>query len=135
MENAVEETLARVGPGTPSGEVFRRYWLPIEVAANLGGRRGEFLGTNNPLRVRVLGENLVLFRRRLGQARPGRRALRPSGHLALLRPRGGELYSLSVSRLGLRSRWKLHRYAGRAATSNFKSTVKQPAYPCWKPAA
>src|SRR5438105_2703044 len=62
MENVVEESLARVGPGTPSGEVFRCYWLPVEVSANLGGGRGGFLGTRNPLRIRVLGENLVLFR-------------------------------------------------------------------------
>ena len=27
--NEEEELLSRVGPGTPSGEVFRRYWLPV----------------------------------------------------------------------------------------------------------
>ena len=67
MDNHEEESLARVGPGTPSGEVFRRYWLPVETSANLGGGRGQFLGTRNPLRVRVLGENLVLFRDGSGQ--------------------------------------------------------------------
>jgi hypothetical protein len=63
MENAIEEPLARVGPGTPSGEVFRRYWLPVETSANLGGRRGEFLGTRNPLRIRVLGETTAASKR------------------------------------------------------------------------
>lgn len=58
--NEEEKQLAKVGPGTPSGEVFRRYWLPVEVSANLGGGGG-FLGHNNPLRIHVLGEDLVLF--------------------------------------------------------------------------
>ncbi len=30
------EFLTRVGPGTPAGELFRRYWLPVETSANLG---------------------------------------------------------------------------------------------------
>jgi 5,5'-dehydrodivanillate O-demethylase len=48
------ETLARVGPGTPAGELLRRYWHPIVVAAELDER---------PLRrVRILGEDLVLYR-------------------------------------------------------------------------
>jgi 5,5'-dehydrodivanillate O-demethylase len=29
------ETLARVGPGNPAGELLRRYWHPIVVAAEL----------------------------------------------------------------------------------------------------
>jgi 5,5'-dehydrodivanillate O-demethylase len=48
------ESLARVGPGTPAGELLRRYWHPIVVAAELDER---------PLRrVRILGEDLVLYR-------------------------------------------------------------------------
>jgi len=35
------------------GELFRRYWLPIGVSADL---------TNKPTLIRVLGEDLVLFR-------------------------------------------------------------------------
>jgi phenylpropionate dioxygenase-like ring-hydroxylating dioxygenase large terminal subunit len=45
--------LARVGPGTPAGEWFRRYWLAVATAADLH---------DIPLRVKVLGEELVLFR-------------------------------------------------------------------------
>ncbi|HEX9446192.1 MAG TPA: aromatic ring-hydroxylating dioxygenase subunit alpha [Candidatus Binatia bacterium] len=45
--------LARVGPGTPAGEWFRRYWLAVGTAAEL---------CDIPLGVKVLGEELVLFR-------------------------------------------------------------------------
>ncbi|MGH7770171.1 MAG: Rieske 2Fe-2S domain-containing protein, partial [Candidatus Binatia bacterium] len=45
--------LARVGPGTPAGEWFRRYWMAIATAADLH---------DIPLRVKVLDEDLVLFR-------------------------------------------------------------------------
>jgi 5,5'-dehydrodivanillate O-demethylase len=52
------ERLTRVGPGTPCGELMRRYWLPIAALAQLD---------ENPVRkVRILGEDLVLFRDRSG---------------------------------------------------------------------
>ena len=37
-----EELLFKVGPGTPSGEVLRRYWLPVETSGNFAstGRAG-----------------------------------------------------------------------------------------------
>jgi len=50
----VNERLTRVGPGMPCGELMRRYWIPISPSAVLD---------ENPVRkVRVLGEDLVLFR-------------------------------------------------------------------------
>ena len=48
-----DEELTRVGPGTPCGEYFRRFWHPVALAADLDGV---------PLRLRILGEELVLFR-------------------------------------------------------------------------
>src|SRR3954467_11768133 len=54
------ETLTRVGPGTPMGELMRRYWHPIAAAQEL---------VDNPFRtkeVRILGEDLVLYRDRRG---------------------------------------------------------------------
>lgn len=48
-----DEELTHVGPGTPCGEYFRRYWQPICFADEL---------KDLPLRVRILGENLVAFR-------------------------------------------------------------------------
>lgn len=63
MRNDEELEMIQVGPGTPSGEVFRRYWLPVEVSANLGGGSGgRHVAALNPIRVHVLGEHLILFR-------------------------------------------------------------------------
>ena len=55
------EILTRVGPGTPAGELLRRYWLPVSVAAELT--------PENPTKfVRILGEDLVLFMDKSGRA-------------------------------------------------------------------
>jgi 5,5'-dehydrodivanillate O-demethylase oxygenase subunit len=53
------ETLTRVGPGTPMGTLLRRYWHPIATASDM-----EVAWTK---RVRVMGEDLVLFRDRIGK--------------------------------------------------------------------
>jgi phenylpropionate dioxygenase-like ring-hydroxylating dioxygenase large terminal subunit len=50
------ELVTRVGPGTPLGEVMRRYWVPVALSSELAEPDGA------PLRVRLLGENLVAFR-------------------------------------------------------------------------
>ena len=52
--------LTEVGPGTPMGNLLRRYWHPIGLAGD---------ATATPRKVRVLGEDLILFRD--GQGRPG----------------------------------------------------------------
>lgn len=48
------ERLTKVGAGTPMGELLRRYWIPIRPIAQIL--------EEHVLPVRVLGENLVLFR-------------------------------------------------------------------------
>jgi phenylpropionate dioxygenase-like ring-hydroxylating dioxygenase large terminal subunit len=50
------ERLTRVGPGTPMGETMRRYWMPALLSWELPEPDGE------PVRVRLLGEDLVAFR-------------------------------------------------------------------------
>ncbi len=50
------ERITRVGPGTPMGILQRRYWLPAALASELPERDGA------PLRVRLLGEDLIAFR-------------------------------------------------------------------------
>ena len=50
--------LCETGPGTPMGELLRRYWQPIAGVAEL-----DALATKP---VRVLGEDLVLYRDRAG---------------------------------------------------------------------
>lgn len=53
--------LTRVGPGTPAGELFRRYWLPFCVARELT--------PESPTKfIRLLGEDLVFFLDRRGSA-------------------------------------------------------------------
>ena len=51
----VEETnyLCRIGPGTPMGNLMRRYWTPILLSKELPEPDGA------PLRSRILGEDLV----------------------------------------------------------------------------
>ncbi|MGA8951528.1 MAG: Rieske 2Fe-2S domain-containing protein, partial [Xanthobacteraceae bacterium] len=51
---ARNEMLTRVGPGTPMGELLRRYWQPIAGASELE--------VNRIKAVRLLGEDLVLYR-------------------------------------------------------------------------
>ncbi len=50
------ELLTRVGPGTPMGEFLRRFWMPALLASELPGP------DTGPIRLRLLGEDLVAFR-------------------------------------------------------------------------
>ncbi|MDA0797542.1 MAG: aromatic ring-hydroxylating dioxygenase subunit alpha [Chloroflexi bacterium] len=52
------EAIARVGKGTPVGELMRRYWHPISATAELDERPTK--------KVRLLGEDLVLYKDRSG---------------------------------------------------------------------
>ena len=56
------ERLTQVGPGTPAGELLRRYWYPVGVASELTEETPTQL-------VRILGETLVLFRDKKGTRR------------------------------------------------------------------
>jgi 5,5'-dehydrodivanillate O-demethylase len=51
--------LCEVGPGTPAGELHRRYWQPIAATADL---------IENPVRkIKILGEELVVYKTRMGK--------------------------------------------------------------------
>lgn len=50
--------ITRVGPGTPCGEYFRRFWHPVGFSNEL---------TDLPKRIKILGEDLVLFRDQSGR--------------------------------------------------------------------
>jgi phthalate 4,5-dioxygenase oxygenase subunit len=56
MTAAENEFLTRIGPGTPMGQLMRQYWIPVLQSADLPQPDG------TPMRVRLLGENLVAFR-------------------------------------------------------------------------
>ena len=67
------ERLTRTGPDTPMGRLFRRYWIPALLSEELVEADGK------PVRVRLLGEDLVAFRTAdgpvglIGEACPHRR--------------------------------------------------------------
>jgi phthalate 4,5-dioxygenase oxygenase subunit len=117
------DLLTRTGPGTPAGDLLRRYWQPVALSEELppGGA---------PLPVRILGEDLVLFRDETGQP----------GLLGLHCPHRGA--DLSYGRLedgGLRCLyhgWLFDRTGrcleqpGEPAGSTFKDRVRHRAYPC-----
>ena len=55
LTQEMNDRITRVGPGTPMGELMRRYWHPIAGSV--------LLTDDNPTReVRLLGEDLVLYR-------------------------------------------------------------------------
>jgi 5,5'-dehydrodivanillate O-demethylase len=116
------ELLSRVGPGTPAGELLRRYWYPVAFAQELSEEKPTHL-------VRLLGEDLVLFRDR-------------SGNVGLLADhcahRGASLLYGRVEERGLACAYHgwLYDTAGSCletpaepAGSMFHLTVKQRAYP------
>ncbi len=50
------ELLTRTGQGTPMGKLFRRFWLPALLPSELPAPDCD------PIRVRILGEDLIAFR-------------------------------------------------------------------------
>src|SRR5688572_2868046 len=52
LTRAENERLTQVGPGTPGGELLRRYWHPVAVVADLTEEQPTKF-------VRILGEDLV----------------------------------------------------------------------------
>jgi 5,5'-dehydrodivanillate O-demethylase oxygenase subunit len=119
LSHEENDLLTRLGPGTPAGEMLRRYWHPIAFINELKKR---------PLRRRILGEDLVLFRD--DQNRLGLLALRCShrgtslefGHLedgGLRCCYHGWLYNVEGQILEM---------PGEPADSSFKERIRHPAY-------
>ena len=50
--------MARVGPGSPCGEYFRRFWQPVLMTDEL---------QDLPVKMRILGEDLILFKDKSGR--------------------------------------------------------------------
>jgi phthalate 4,5-dioxygenase len=61
LSHEENELLSRVGPDTPMGQMLRRYWIPGCLSRELPEADGA------PIRVRLLGEDLVAFRDFNGQ--------------------------------------------------------------------
>jgi phenylpropionate dioxygenase-like ring-hydroxylating dioxygenase large terminal subunit len=123
LSNEANELITRVGPGTPMGEYFRRFWIPALASAELVDPDGP------PLRIRLLGEDLIAFRA-------------TSGKVGLIQNacphRGASLFFGRNEEEGLRCvyhGWKFD-VAGdcvdmpsEPAESNFKTKVHARAYP------
>ena len=118
-ENAL---LTQTDRGTPCGDLIRRYWQPVALARELAA--------GAPLPVRILGEDLVLFR-----DEPGRLGLLGL-HCA---HRGADLSYGRLEDGGLRCLYHgwLYDVTGRCleqpgepAGSTFCQRVRQLAYPC-----
>ena len=115
------EMLTRVGRGTPAGEMLRRYWWPVGFS-ELVSKNGQ------PTKLRLLGEDLVLFRD--GGGRLGFLALHCSH-------RGTSLEFGRVEDGGIRccyhgwlydTRGQCLEQPAEPADSSYKSRVQHPAY-------
>ena len=117
------ELMCRVGPGTPMGDLLREYWIPALTP-------GDLEPDGPPLRMRLLGENLIAFKT-------------TSGKIGLVRNacphRGASLFFGRNEEEGLRCvyhGWKFDSTGAcvdmpsEPAESNFKSKVRARAYPC-----
>jgi 5,5'-dehydrodivanillate O-demethylase len=121
MTREENEMLTRVGPGTPAGEMLRRYWWPV-------GFSDETKEKSRPVKIRLLCEDLVLFRD-------------GSGRLGILRlhcsHRGSSLEYGRVEENGIRCCYHgwLYNVRGRCLeqpaepeASTFKDRIRHPAY-------
>jgi phthalate 4,5-dioxygenase oxygenase subunit len=63
MATDMMKTLVRTGPGTPTGNLLRRYWVPILLSSEIAEPDGP------QIRVQILGEKLLAFRD--SEGRPG----------------------------------------------------------------
>ena len=115
------ELLTRVGPGTPAGEMLRRYWWPVGFSALVKEK-------SSPTKIRLLGEDFVLFRD--GGGRLGLVDLHCSH-------RGTSLEFGRVEDQGIRCCYHgwLYDVNGRCleqpaepADSTFKDRIQHPAY-------
>jgi phenylpropionate dioxygenase-like ring-hydroxylating dioxygenase large terminal subunit len=120
------ELLCRVGPGTAMGALMREYWIPALPAT-------EFPGPDSaPKRMRLLGENIVMYRDTKGRM----------GAIAEACPhRGASLYFGRNEECDIRCAyhgWKfdLDGNCIDAPTepmerrARFQATIKARAYPC-----
>lgn len=62
MKAEQNDKLTRVGPGTPGGELLRRYWQPVALLDEFDPRFDPAMATRPVKAVRLLGQDLVLFK-------------------------------------------------------------------------
>ena len=62
MQAELNERLTRVGPGTPAGDMLRRYWQPVALLDEFDPSLDPNMATRPVKAVRLLGQDFVLFR-------------------------------------------------------------------------
>ncbi|MCW5634199.1 MAG: Rieske 2Fe-2S domain-containing protein [Rubrivivax sp.] len=62
MQAAQNELITRVGPGTPCGELLRRYWHPVALLDEFEPRLDPAMAKRPLKAVRLLGQDLILWR-------------------------------------------------------------------------
>jgi phthalate 4,5-dioxygenase len=117
------ELVSRVGPGTPMGNLMRHFWIPAMLSSELP------TADSDPVRVMILGEQLIAFRDSNGQV----------GLIQNNCPhRGASLFFGRNEEAGLRCvyhGWKFDTQGNcvdmpnEPAESDFKHKVKATAYP------
>src|SRR6266511_3653738 len=123
LNKADNELATHVGPGTPMGNLLREYWLPAMMSGELPAPDCP------PVRIRLLGENLIGFRTTSGQV----------GVIQNACPhRGASLFFARNEEEGLRCvyhGWKFDvtgqcvEMPSEPAESNFKAKIRATAYP------
>jgi len=131
MRQAENEILTRVGPGTPAGELLRRYWHPVAVAGELTEEK--------PIKpVTLLGEKLVVFRLALA---PGESQPRYGLVAERCRHRLASLAYGRVDHEGIRCPYHGWKYdlgghcletPPEPSDSKYYREIRQPAYPVQK---
>ena len=116
--------LTRTGPGTPMGDLFRRYWIPALLDWELPEPDCP------PVRVKLLGERLIAFRDTGGAARPDRRVLRPPRRVPVVRAQRGVRAALPVPRLEVRRDRAMRGPALGAGGERNAQAHKLKSYPC-----
>jgi phthalate 4,5-dioxygenase oxygenase subunit len=124
LKQEENELICRVGPGTPMGNFMREYWVPAMLASEIP------TADSDPLRVMLLGEQLIGFRDTNGKV----------GLVANNCPhRGASLFFGRNEEAGLRCvyhGWKFDvngnciDMPNEPAESDFRSKVKAVSYPC-----
>lgn len=62
MHAAQNQLITRIGPGTPCGDLMRRYWQPAALLDEFDARLDPRMADRPVKPVRLLGQDLVLFR-------------------------------------------------------------------------
>jgi phenylpropionate dioxygenase-like ring-hydroxylating dioxygenase large terminal subunit len=72
MRQEQNDLITRIGPGTPCGTLMRHYWQPVALLDEFDPALDPTMGVRPVKAVRVLGQDLVLFRDAPQNGQPGK---------------------------------------------------------------